>query len=328
MNTNIIKKHTTTIKLGTLTKILGFVCALGFSVAYGFYIVGLLQLQYSINSGDIGSYIHYFDATERLYTEIATGSDYAFRIFTLYLTITFDITSLTLLGYMAFTIATIVLFIYSRSIRSLKYLFPVLPLLLMVFLTPNVQFQFSSGIRSGIAFTFLLIALFYLKGIIKYIFFGISVLLHWSMLPMIALYFGFYILNNKRIKISFGPSLILLISGSILIAVVGSQVHHLSTIGSSIIYNAIISYVALLIIFINKKAVKNVYGFMSVGLMFIYLTGIIIGGDYYRYVGNAILLYLFFLISEGKPRTIQVFSAGYAPFFILTLFFAISNMGL
>tara|TARA_Y100000766_G_C18900398_1_gene603124 strand:- start:1413 stop:1658 length:246 start_codon:yes stop_codon:yes gene_type:complete len=78
-------------------------------------------------------------------------------------------------------------------------------------------------------------------------------------------------------------------------------------------------------IFTNKKAIKNIYGFMSIGIFFIYLFGFFIDLSYSRYIGNAIILYLFFLIEEGELGTIQVFTAGYIPFFFLVSFYAISN---
>ena len=63
----------------------------------------------------------------------------------------------------------------------------------------------SSGIRSGIAFTILLVAIVYLKGSKKYILFGLSCLMHLSMIPIICLYFLYYMLSNKRINFSFIP---------------------------------------------------------------------------------------------------------------------------
>ena len=81
----------------------------------------------------------------------------------------------------------------------------------------------------------------------------------------------------------------------------------------------------VLIIFINKKAIKDLYGFLSVGLIFIYICGLFIDASYIRYVGNSILLYLFFLIKNGKKGTIEVFTVGYSPFFILTLLYSITN---
>ena len=145
------------------------------------------------------------------------------------------------------------------------------------------------------------------------------------MLPILSLYVLFYLLNNNKFKTPFAISLFILLSGCFSIALGASLVHVETTVSSSVAYNLIIFYVALLIMFINKKALKNLYGFLSVGLILIYLSGLFIDASFIRYVGNAIILYLFFLINKGEVGTIQVFTAGYAPFFVLTLFYSITN---
>jgi len=80
-----------------------------------------------------------------------------------------------------------------------------------------------------------------------------------------------------------------------------------------------------MMIFVNKKALKDLYGFLSVGLILIYLSGLLIESSFIRYVGNAIILYLFFIIKKGEIGTIQLFSLGYIPFFLLTLYYSIAN---
>ena len=183
MNTYITKKHPT-IKKHTLAKILGLI----FSVTYGFFIVASLQLQYNLGSGDIASYLHFFDeAGNDVSSVINLRGDYAFRVAVFTLTEFFNQSTLTILSYMAFIISTIIFYIYSVKIRSQKYLIYILPLFLMVFFTPNVQVLFSSGIRSGIAFTILMIAIVYFKGVSKYILFGLSSVIHLSMLPILSL---------------------------------------------------------------------------------------------------------------------------------------------
>ena len=61
-------------------------------------------------------------------------------------------------------------------------------------------------------------------------------------------------------------------------------------------------------------------------IILIVLFGFIVDFSFIRYVGNAIILYLFFLINKGEAGTIQVFTTGYTPFFILTLFYSITNL--
>ena len=101
--------------------------------------------------------------------------------------------------------------------------------------------------------------------------------------------------------------------------------HFVDIVSNSIAYNLVIFYVSLLIIFINKKALKDIYGFMAIGLILVYLSGLLIDASFIRYVGNSIILYLLFLIRRGEVETIRVFSLGYSPFFLLTLYYSVAN---
>ncbi len=321
MSLSIQKKGTLSLKKTTLQNFF----ALLLSLTYGAFIVLSLQLQFSLGSGDIDSYIHYFDEAGNDVSVVAFGVDYVFRIGVFWLTDFFDVTTITVLTSMGFAISTIIFYMYATSVRSKKYLIYILPLFLMVFFTPNVQVLFSSGIRSGIAFAILMIGFVSKNVFLKYLLFLLSAIVHLSMLPILSLYFMFHFFNNKYIKTPFIFSILLLILGSFVIAFGSTKVHSVDIVAASIAYNLIIFYVAFLIIFINKKALKDVYGFMSVGLMLIYLMGLTIDGSFIRYVGNAIILYLFFLIKRGEGGTIQTFTFGYAPFFLLTLYYSITN---
>ena len=321
MSTEILNKSSISIKSQTLKKISSFVLA----TVYGIFIVISLQVQFSLGSGDIDSLIHFFDEAANDISTVALSGDYVFRIAVFYLTEYFDVETISVLTVMAFVISSLIFYLYSINIRSQSYLLYILPLFLMVFFTPNVQVLFSSGIRSGIAFTILMFALSSYKGVTKYLLFLLSSAIHLSMLPILSLYFLFYILNNKRVKTPFVISLSLLFMGSFVIALGGTKVHFVDVDSASIAYNLIIFYVGLLIIFINKKAIKDIYGFLSVGLILIYICGLFIDASYIRYVGNSIILYLFFLIKNGEKGTIRVFTLGYAPFFILTLLYSIIN---
>ena len=321
MTTEILQRTRLTIKSQTLNKIF----ALILSLVYGLFIVLSLQIQFSLGSGDIDSLLHFFDEAGNDISTVSLSGDYVFRIAVFYITEYYDIETLAVLNAMAFLIASLIFYLYSVNIRSQAYLIYILPLFLMVFFTPNVQVLFSSGIRSGIAFTVLMFALSNYKGLTRYILFVISSAIHLSMLPILALYVFFYMLNNRMIKTPFIISLFLLFMGTFVIAFGGTKVHFVDVDSASISYNLLIFYAALLIIFINKKAIKDLYGFLSVGLIFIYICGLFIDASYIRYVGNSILLYLFFLINKGELGTIQVFTAGYIPVFFLVSFYAISN---
>ena len=319
-----------------MAKILGLL----FSIAYGFFIIVYVQRDFFLGSGDIDSYVFYFDEFE---TWIDFSNAYAdqtyfsftpdspikgegvFRLSVLLLRGLLNQSTLTILGYLAFIMSSILFCIYAINIRSRKYLFYILPLFLMVFFTPRIMNLFASGIRSGIAFTILMVAIIYLKGAKKYILFALSSLFHLSMVPIISLYFIFYMLDNKRIKSSFIASLFILLLCSFLAAIAGKEFHFSIGVSQSIYYMSLVFVVGLFIIFTNKNGIKNLYGFMSAGLILIIFFGYTMDFSFIRYIGNAIILYLFFLIKEGEVRTIQVFTISYVPFFILTLYYSIAN---
>jgi hypothetical protein len=319
-----------TIKTHTLAKILGLI----FSIAYGFFNIVYVENLFFLDSGDITSLVVFFEAFEGLtsffnYSELKLdkflNGDYIFRISVFTLRNLLNQNALTVLGILAFIISSIIFFIYSVNIRSRKFLFYILPLFLMVFFTPRVINLFASGIRSGIAFTILIVAIMYLKGAKQYILFALSTLIHLSMLPMISLYFLFYWLENKRIKLSFTASLFILLLCSFLVAVAAPEFNYSKGVNQSALYMSLVAFLGLFIIFTNKKAIKNIYGFISIGLILIVFSGYIVDFSFVRYIGNAIIMYLFFVIKEGGARTLQVFTIGYAFFFIPTLYYSISN---
>jgi len=314
-----------TINKQTANKLL----SLFFAIAYGFFIILSLQRLYLLDSGDISAYVDFFENIDifTTFNEYSIRGDGIFRLGVVFLGDFFNTKTITVLSYLAFTISTIVFCIFSVNIRSSKYLIYILPLFLMVFFTPMVSNLFASAIRSGIAFTILLIAFMYCKSYKKYILFTLSSLIHLSMIPIISLYILFYLVDRIRIKSPFIIPILLLLLFSFFIAL-ASNIYQFNTtaVSSSIFFNFLIFYLGLLIIFINKKAIKNIYGFISIGLILIYISGLLFDLSFIRYVGNAIIFYLFFLIEKGEVGTIQVFTMGYIPFFILTLSYTISNI--
>jgi hypothetical protein len=323
MTTNILKSHPFFIEKRTINKFI----ALIFAVAYAFFIVTSLQLQYSSGSGDVGSYMHFFNQYEGASApELTLRADGAFRLSIFFLRDFLNESVLTVLGYLAFIMSLIVFYIFSTNIRSQKYLIYFLPLVLMVFFTPNVQVLFSSNIRSGIAFTILLIAVLYSQGITRLFLLGLASIIHLAMLPMIAMYYFYFILNSKFVNSAHLLSVFLLILSAAFIAIVGSAVHVEAVNSASFAYNLLILYLLLILVAVNKRVLKNVFGFVSVGLLVIYLVGLIIEVSYIRYVGNAVLFYLLFLIKEGEFKSIQAFTICYFPFFLLTLSYSVTNL--
>ena len=314
-----------TVKKLTLAKFIGLL----FSVAYGFFVIVSLQRLYSNGNGDIHAYVYYFgkNSLKELYSNFIFNGDYFFRVGFYLLKEYFNTETITLLSSLAFLISSIIFYIYSVNIKSGKYLIYLLPILLMVFFTPTVTNLFASLIRSGLAFSLLMLAMINFKGVTKYILFGLSSLIHLSMAPIIFLYILFHMLNRIKARSAFIVPLFVLLLYSFSI-VLFSSVYKFNTIPASqgINFNLLILFIGILILFTNIKVIKNIYGFISIGLILIYFSGVIIDVSFIRYVGYSILFYLFFLIDNGDLRTIQLFTVGYIPFFLTTFYFAITNV--
>tara|TARA_Y100000768_G_scaffold233677_1_gene176614 strand:- start:651 stop:1619 length:969 start_codon:yes stop_codon:yes gene_type:complete len=316
-----------TIKTNSINKTIGFL----FAVTYGFFIVASLQYFYSVGSGDIGSYLKFFNenATAGLENRSIIG-DGVFRAGVILLASYLEVEPISVLSALAFLISTVFFTIYAVRIRSTKYLIYLLPLYCMIFFSPIVSNLFASTIRSGIAFTILMISLVYLKGFWKYLFFGLSSFLHLSMAPIIAFYILYQAINYIFRKIGFRssflvPMFLLVVSSIALVAFSYEYKFNVTSISSSAIYNILILCLGILMIFTNKKVLRNVYGFICVGLILVYLFGFLIDVSFARYIGFAVVLYLFFLIEKGEVGTIQVFTVGYVPVFFLVALYTISN---
>ncbi len=310
------------------------------SITYGFIIIALVQRHSFLGSGDIIAYADYFDSflnwdeflnrghnihyfSITMDTVIKGEGIFRYTVFLLRDLLNQD--AVTVLSYIGFITSSITFYIYYTRIKSTKLLLYITPILFIIFFTPRVFDLFASGIRSGIAFTIILVAIFYLKGAKRSILFGLASLIHLSMLPIVFFYYLFYMLENKRIKSIFTIYLLTLLLCSFSAVIVSSKFYVLKNVSTSDFYNYLVFSLGLLIIFTNKKVITNIYGFMSVGIILIVLIGFIMDYSFIRYIGNAIILYLMFLITEGSVRTIQVFTIGYIPFFILTLLYTITN---
>lgn len=319
MNTISIKKNTFIIFFALLS-----------SIAYGSFVDASLERLYFLGSGDVNELVNFLDNIDTFvlinnYSVIS--GDGLFRLLVLYLGSLFNAENLTVLSYIAFTISLICFGICAVNIKSSKHLIYVLPLFLMVFFSPNVVNLFASGIRSGIAFTLLLIAITNRNAGIRYILLGLSSLVHLSMVPLVSFYFLFHILRDRRINATSQFSYILLTLYSFSIVTFAYVYkYNVTNVSSSIFFNFLTFCLALLLLLASKKAIKNVFGFMSIGIILIVVAGNILDVSFSRYVGNALILYLFFLIKEPNTNTIKVFSLGYAPYFALTTFYSITNL--
>ncbi len=317
--------NTLRIKKTSVSKILNLM----FSLMYGFFIVVIIQIDFENNSGDIGAYLRFFNTFSNLEYFIDSYDmkfdDYLFRYITIKLHNFFNTPFLNILKIYAFVISSIFFYIFVNKLNQSHKVFYLSLLFLMVFFTPRVWDLWASGIRSGIAFALLFIALVYLKGISKYIVFLLSTLLHLSMFPIIGLYFIFNFLKNKKINnnkilyfisIFYTISIILLVKGFISV----------TPVNQSLSYQFLVLTLAFSFIFINKGIFEEQYGFLSIGIMLIVIFGFIFDISFIRYIGYSIIFYLLFLINKNDVRSIQKTSIFYIPFFSFTLFYSILNL--
>ena len=93
-----------TIKTNSINKTIGFL----FAVTYGFFIVASLQYFYSVGSGDIGSYLKFFNenATAGLENRSIIG-DGVFRAGVILLASYLEVEPISVLSFLAFIQSTI-----------------------------------------------------------------------------------------------------------------------------------------------------------------------------------------------------------------------------
>ena len=297
-------------------------------VGYGLIIVALLHRHVSMDSGDIGAYINFFQefGTWEYYNDFSIRGEGIFRYTIFFLKSFFDQEIVTVLSYIAFITSSITLIVYTRNIRSLRYFIVLAPLFLMVFLTPSVMNLYASGLRSGIAFTILLLGLVSKRDSWRYFLLVVASFFHLSMIPIAVLYILFRFLETTNNHSSHVVMYTILITcaGFISIAA-GITGFNTTGVNFSFYYNFLLFYLGAVLVFSNKAAVTNIYGFLSIGLMFILLFGIFADLSFIRYAGNSVILYLFFLIKSGSVNTINIFSLFYTPYVILTLAYFLSN---
>ena len=293
------------------------------SILYGYFVVINVGFDYASESGDIGALI--FNAIVKI-NDPNFSAEFLFWYSINLLNVNFNIDYLTIFKFISFTISAIIFLIFSINVRSETHSNYLWPLFFLVFLSPVVFDLFASGVRSGIAFVLFFYAIIYLSGISKYILFVISVYFHLSMLPIIGLYFLFNFIDKNRLKFSIPIYYIILFTYGIFIVFLANQFVNLPDVSQSIRYQVLIFILSLYFCFISKKTIKDIYGFMSIGTIFIVLFGFVFDLSFIRFVGNAILLYFFYLIKKNKKRTIQVFFLCYLPFFTLIALYSIPGI--
>lgn len=157
---------------------------------------------------------------------------------------------------------------------------------------------------------------------------GLATLFHASMAPMIFFYILYFMLRSIRIQLSFLSTLFLIAVCSSAIALVTpvlSFTYAGSGVNQSILYMMLVIFLGFSMIFLNRRVVKDVFGFMAVGLFLVIVAGYFIDFSFIRYIGNSIILYLLFIVRDRAVSTVPLYLLIYTPFFLLTLYYSIAN---
>jgi hypothetical protein len=315
------------IRKSSLSRISNFILAL----LYGFFIFYLVQVDLENESGDIGSLLAFFKNFNELnyfnqFFNITESVDYTFRYILIFVYEKTKIEFLNLLSLLALIISSLVFFIFALEVNQRNKPFYLYLLFLMIFFTPSVWDLWASGIRSGFAFVLLFTGLIYFNGTKRYIMFLGSVLIHLSMIPFIALYFLYNFLISQRHNIHTAIFYLSLLFFGLVIILLSNQFYTLPPLSQSIRYQLFILMLALVFIFFNTNAVRDLFGFISIGIIFIVLFGFVFDSSFIRYVGNFIVIFLFYLINKGDKKSIQLTCFFYFPYFFITLYYSIINL--
>ena len=298
-----------------------------FSIAYGLFAIVTLEHHVSMDYGDIPSYVyHFYDVPAVVTYEAGIFSeDKIFRTIAYRLQGIFNESFEVIFGYIAFICAAIFFYTCISKVRSIKHFIIILPLFLMIFLVPRVVDLYASGLRSGVAFAILIISINYFKGVVRNILMILSILTHLSMLPIISFYYLFYILDNKRINASVSTSFFTVLIWSLTIVLAAAIVHHSPGSSMGFWYVLMIFLFTTVMLLSNKKVMKNVNGFISIGLIIVVLLGVIVDFGFVRYIGNALVFYLLFILEKAGKKTIGIVTLSFIPFFTLTHLYKFTN---
>lgn len=300
-------------------------------LAYGLVIVHILQALYDAGDGDVVRYVNFFQNQDLAVSleNFSFKGDGVFRVSINFLKAVFAVETITILSALAFLTSSTVLCLAFTKIQSNKKTLALVPLACMVFLSPMIVLIFADQIRSTLAFTVFLLALMYAKGFVRYSSFALAGGLHFAMLPIISVYFGYHILAKLRVKSDFMLRLSALVAVSLGFCLVAAIFQfNVTPAFQGQLYNIAILYLAMMMLVTNKEVLNNIFGFISVALMLTYFFGQLLDVAFIRYVSYAIVLYFFFLLEQRHSVKVSGFMLSYAPFFLLTVTYKMSNIGL
>ena len=149
---------------------------------------------------------------------------------------------------------------------------------------------------------------------------------HLSMIPIVICYLLFYFINNRKFNASFLASFLLVFLYSVVISLASNIFYKPSSFVVGIYYYITILILFFIMISCNKQVLKNVDGFISIGLLIIVLLGPIFDSDFTRYLGNIFIFFLFFVCSKPSINTIKIVTLSFLPYLVLANIYHIPTM--
>jgi len=221
--------------------------------------------------------------------------------------------------------ASPVFFIYTLTagIPNSKYFLITLPIVFMLLLTPRVIELFAAVIRTGLAFAIFYYSTQLLKGYRKYIGILVSVLIHMSMLPILAFYLFYYFVRKvTNIEFTFVTLLVLFLF-SIAIMLGLNMVNPAGGNSFGLGYKAITFCLAVVFIFFSAyySALKSVEGFVGIGLIFLILISFIFDYNLIRYIAISTIYFTTYIINTKRTAVVNLYTIAYFPFFLTYFLF-------
>jgi hypothetical protein len=301
---------------------------------FGFYaliVASILNAHLNRGDGDITRYLQFFSdwGRDTAVNNFSLRGDGVFRIFISFVTDYFEIKALILLTIIVALNSIITLLLVLRNTINYQRFLLFIPILNMIYLTPNVLIFFSDQIRSSLALSLILIGLSIRNKGFKYLIFLVGSLTHFAMIPIIVLYFGFLIINRINMK----PKTTLHITASILAAILLVQTSkelnfNITDVSQGIGFNILILYFMSVLFIYRKYLLNNYYGFIGVSLISVYVLGQIFGISFHRYIAMALIFISLHIVTQARYRDLLGFTLLYSPIFSILSVQKFLNVGI
>lgn len=290
---------------------------------YGYFILLNINLDLVNDSGDISSLLKQVNIK---ITDPNLTFEYLFYFLINKINIYSNIDYFTIFKSIAVFSSLIIFYIFSINSNFKSNSIYLLILFLLIFITPRVFDLFASGIRSGLAFSIFFLALITKNKFLKYPLYILSGYIHLSMIPFIGLLVSFNLIKILKINISKFLIFIFLVFYAVLVNYFTNIFLDITFVSQSFKYKILILFILIIFLTLDPKVFKNIYGFISIGILTIVILGFIFDTSYVRYIGNSLLFYFYFLIKDNNKNSIKLFLICYLPVFLLMSFYSIRNI--